>query len=189
MRGVAGYGDDVGQVTVGQSAQFVVGFDELRAGDRGGADRLHRRHAAFDQRAELLGVLAMRDRRRVGAARNPYPGGNRLGQHRFRLREHLGGFLAELGRDAVDGHGLGQIGCGHQKGAMVDHHRNGVVGGEESVFDAVDAGFDAGADRPVADCVSGHPDAGAVGLVGDSGQFLVGVLLRSRRGAVRHHSA
>ena len=64
---------------------------------------------------------------------------------------------------------------------MVDHHLNGVVAGEEAVLDAVDARPDAGPDRAVAERVRGHPDAGAVSLVGDRGEFLVGVLLRTRR--------
>ena len=64
---------------------------------------------------------------------------------------------------------------------MVDHHLDGVVAGEEAVLDAVDAGPDAGPDRGVAGRVRGDPDAGAVRLVGDRLELLVGVLLRARR--------
>ena len=41
----------------------------------------------------------------------------------------------------------------------------------------------------VADGVRGHADAGAVRLVGDRLELLVGVLLRAGAGAVRHHAA
>ena len=72
---------------------------------------------------------------------------------------------------------------------MVDHHLDGLVGGQETVFDAVDAGADAGLDRAVADGVGGDPHPGAVRFVGDRGELLIGVLLGARRGAVRHHPA
>ena len=41
----------------------------------------------------------------------------------------------------------------------------------------------------VAGGVGGDPDAGAVRLVDDRLELLVGVLLRARPGAVRHHAA
>ena len=95
-------------------------------------------------------------------------------------------FLAQFRRDPVDRHRLGQIGGGDQEGAVVDHHLDGVVGGQEAVFDAVDAGTDTGPDRAVADGVRGDPHPGAVRFVGDRGELRVGVLLGTRGGAVRH---
>ena len=50
-------------------------------------------------------------------------------------------------------------------------------------------GPDAGANGAVPHRMRGHADTGAVRLVGDRGELVVGVLLRARRGAVRHHAA
>ena len=142
-----------------------------------------------DERAEFLGVLAVRDRRRVGAARDPHTGGNRFGQHGFCARKDLERFLAEFRCDAVDGHRVGQIGGRDQECAVVDHHLDGLVAGQETVLDAVDSGTDTGPNRAVADGMRGDPDSCPVGFVGDRGEFGIGVLLRARRGAVRHHPA
>ena len=70
---------------------------------------------------------------------------------------------------------------------MVDHHLDGLVGGQEAMLDAVDTGPDAGPDGGIADGVRRHPDPGAVRLVGDRGELRIRVLLGTRRGAVRHH--
>lgn len=70
---------------------------------------------------------------------------------------------------------------------MIDHHLDRLITGQEAVFDAVDPGADAGLDRGVADGVCGHADSGPVGFVGDRGELGIGILLRARRGAVRHH--
>ena len=55
---------------------------------------------------------------------------------------------------------------------MIGHHLDGVVGSQETVFDAVDPGADTGPDGGVADGVRGHPHPGAVGFVGDRGEFV-----------------
>ena len=189
LDGVPRHRDDVGEVAGGQPAQFVVGLDQLGADDRRRAKRLHRRHPPRHQRAQLLGVLAVRYRGRVGAAGDPDTRGDRLGQHRLGPREDVLGLLAQLRGDAVDRHRLGEVGGRHQERAVVDHHLNRLVGGEEAVFDAVDTGPDACPNRAVPDRMCGHPHTGPVCLVGDRGELVVGVLLRSRCGAVRHHPA
>jgi len=51
---------------------------------------------------------------------------------------------------------------------VVDHHLNRLVGGQEAVFDAVDAGADAGLNRLVPDGMCGHSHPGAMGFVGES---------------------
>ena len=63
---------------------------------------------------------------------------------------------------------------------MLDHQLDRVVGGEGAVLDAVDAGADARPDAGVAVGVRGDLDAGAVRLVDDRLELLVGVLLRAR---------
>ena len=72
---------------------------------------------------------------------------------------------------------------------MLDHHLDRLVARERAVLDAVDAGADARADAGVAVRVRGDLDAGAVRFVDDRLELLVGVLLRAREPAVRHHAA
>src|SRR3546814_2459963 len=60
-----------------------------------------------------------------------------------------------------------------------------LVPGEEAVFDAVHARVQRGPDRPLAHAVGGHLEPGAVRLVDDGAQFLVGVLLGAGRAGVR----
>ena len=62
---------------------------------------------------------------------------------------------------------------------MLDHQLDRLVAGEEAVLDAVDAGADAGADARRRRGVRGDLDAGAVRLVDDRVELLVGVLLRA----------
>ena len=105
------------------------------------------------------------------------------------LREDLLGLLAQLGGDTVDRHRLGEIGGRHEERVVIDHHLDGFVGGEEAVLDAVDACPDACPDGAVPHRMRGNSHTRPVGLVGDRGELVVGVLLRARRGAVRHHTA
>ena len=72
---------------------------------------------------------------------------------------------------------------------MIGHHLDGVVGSEETVFDAIDSGTDAGLDRGIADGMGGHSNPCAVGFVGDRGEFRVRILLCARARAVGHDSA
>ena len=67
---------------------------------------------------------------------------------------------------------------------MVGHHLDGVVTGQEAVFDAVDSGANARLYCAVPDGVRGHPDSGPMRFVGDRGELAIGVLLCTRRGAV-----
>jgi hypothetical protein len=60
-----------------------------------------------------------------------------------------------------------------------DHHLNGLVAGERSVLDAIDAGPDARANAGVPTGVGRDPDAGPMRLVDDGCQLLVGRLLRA----------
>ena len=72
---------------------------------------------------------------------------------------------------------------------MLDHHLDRVVARERAVLDAVDAGPDARPDAGVAVRVRGDLEPGAVRLVDDRRELLVGVLLRAGEPAVRHHAA
>jgi hypothetical protein len=72
---------------------------------------------------------------------------------------------------------------------VLHHELDRVVARERSVLDAVDAGADAGADAGIAVRVRGDTQTGAVGLVDDRRELLVGVLLRAGGPAVRHDAA
>src|SRR5215470_18021127 len=181
---VAGDGDDVGEVALPQLAELTVQLDEFRAGDRRRPQGLYRRHSAGHQRGQFPGVVAVRDRGGVGAAGYLDAGGDGPGEHGPGAGEHLGRFLLQLRRGAGDVHGVGEVGGRHQERAVVGHHLEGVVAGEEAVLDAVDPGPAGCPHRCVAYRVGGDADAGPVRLVGDRLQFLVGVLLASWTGAV-----
>src|SRR5215212_6916564 len=63
---ITGHGDDVGEVALGESAE--VGFVDQISGDDGGRSQDGRcGHAPVDERDELVGVFAVRDRGRIGA--------------------------------------------------------------------------------------------------------------------------
>ena len=79
-----------------------------------------------------------------------------------------------LGVGRVLGGGVGDTGkvldvdqCRHQRGAVFQHQRDGVVGDAGAVLDAVDAGVDQARQRVFAEDVRG--DAGAVGVRGVDG--------------------
>jgi hypothetical protein len=72
--------------------------------------------------------------------------------------------------------------------AALDHQVERRVARERAVLDAVDARLDRGTDPVVAVCVGRNLEAGAMRLVGDRRQLLVGVLLRTRGAGMRHHT-
>ena len=114
---------------------------------------------------------------------------DRLADRLLGPREHLGRLGLQLGGGVRGVHAVGQVGRRHEEGAPLDHQVQGLVGHERAVLDAVDAGLDGGADAVVAVGVGRDPQPGAVRLVDDRRQLLVGVLLRAGRPGVRHHPA
>ena len=147
------------------------------------------RHAAVDHRPQLLGVVAVGDRGRVGAARDLHAGRDRLPEHGARPREHLGRLRLQLGCRPRHVEPLGQVAGRDEERAVLDHHPDRVVARERAVLDAVDARRDAGADAGVTVRVGRDLEPGAVRLVDDRRELLVGVLLRAREPAVRHDAA
>ena len=73
---------------------------------------------------------------------------------------------------------------GHEEPPELHEEIEGVVGHERTVLDAVDAGVERGPDAVIAVGVGGNPESGAVSLVHDGPQLLVGVLLGSGRTGV-----
>src|SRR5690242_9523250 len=63
---IAGHSDDVRQVTLGDPAEVRL-VDQVGCHHRRSAQHRRGRHAPIHQRDELIGVLAVRDRRSVGA--------------------------------------------------------------------------------------------------------------------------
>src|SRR4029450_1836526 len=107
--GVAGDGDDVGEVAGCDLAEVVAAVDELGAGDGGGLQRLHGGHPAVDHGPELLGVVAVGDGGGVGAAGDLHSGGDGLAEHGPGPGEDLGGLGLGLGRGAGDVEALGEV--------------------------------------------------------------------------------
>src|SRR5262249_48921013 len=108
VEGVAGHPDDVGEQT-GAETPAVVGVDELGRHSRRGADRLEGRHAAIDQREQLLCVAPMGDGRGVRTARDPGAAFDRLLDRLARTGEDLGGLCLQLGCGPREVHAVGKI--------------------------------------------------------------------------------
>src|SRR5262245_59768935 len=185
---VAGHADDVGEQTGGETPA-VVGVDELGRHRGRGADGLQRRHPAVDQREQLLGVAAVGDRRGVRPAGDPGTALDRLLDRLARAGEDLGRLGLQLGGGPREIHPVGQVRGGDEEGAALYQQLERLVAHERPVLDAVDAGFDRGADAVVAVGMGGDLETGAVCLVDDDAELLVGVLLRARGSRVRHDPA
>ena len=128
-----------------------------------------------------LALLPVRDRGRIGAARDAGTALDRLLDGLPGAREHLGGLGLELGRRVRHVHAVGEVGGRHEERAALDEQLQGLVAHQRAVLDAVEAGLDRRADAVVTVGVRRDLEPGAVRLVGDRGELLVRVLLGARR--------
>src|SRR6476660_5582177 len=92
---IAGHGDDVREVALGDTAQVRL-VDQVGGDDGSRAEHGGGRHAPIDESDEFIGVLAVRDRRSVGADGDLDPGLVSGLDRRPRLGEHLGGLVLQL---------------------------------------------------------------------------------------------
>src|SRR6478735_2521251 len=81
-------GDDVREVALGDTAQVRL-VDQVGGDDGSRAEHGGGRHAPIDESDEFIGVLAVRDRRSVGADGDLDPGLVSGLERRPRLGEHL----------------------------------------------------------------------------------------------------
>ncbi len=164
--GSPGDADHVGEQT-GREAASVIDADQLGGDDGRGADRLQWRHAAVDERDQLLRVPAVGDRGGVGTARDPHAAFDRLADRRPGTREHLRRLGLQRRRGMGDIHAVGEIGGRHQEGPAFDDELERLVAGERAVLDAIEAGLDRGPDAVVTVGVRRDLEPGAVRFVGD----------------------
>src|SRR6478752_1008805 len=92
---IAGHGDDVRQVALGDAAEVRL-VDQIRCHHGRGAQHRRGRHTPIHKRDKLIGVLSVWNRRGVCAEGDLYARLVCRLDRRPRLREHLGGLVLQL---------------------------------------------------------------------------------------------